>query len=298
MDYQQFISEVKKGVQQCVKEDVSIYIHTAVKNNGKERYGLTVIEKGINISPTIYLEEYFDHFKKGKPIEEIISKVVTLYQEVRFPHCWYAEHIKIYACIKEVITFKVVNLEANQEMLGEMPYIPFLDLAVVFSLMFELNDSGSATMAVKSEHLQMWGVTVKELFQEASKNTSRLLPPEFKEMQSVINGLLGTGKALKKEVEEAGEDMMYVLSNHTRTFGAACILYDGLLERIGNHLQENFYILPSSVHEVIIIPESRSLDKPALESMVREVNETQVNEEEVLSDRPYYFSRKERRLFL
>lgn len=298
MDYQQFISEVKKGVQQCVKENVAVYIHTAVKNNGKERSGITVIEKGINISPTIYLEEYFEHFQKGKPIEEIISKVVTLYQEVRFPQCWELGHIKQYELVKELIVYKVVNLKANEEMLQDMPYIPFLDLAVVFSIMFELTAGGSATMAVKSEHLQMWGVTTKELFREAKLNTSRLLPAEFKEMQLVINRLLGTEKEQRREVEDAAEDVMYVLSNQIRTFGAACILYDGLLERIGNHLKENYYVLPSSVHEVIIVPESRSIDKQSLESMVKEVNETQVDEEEVLSDRPYYFSRKEGRLFL
>ena len=67
---------------------------------------------------------------------------------------------------------------------------------------------------------------------------------------------------------------------------------------MGQKLGENYYILPSSIHEVIVVPESKSPVKQDLEEMVREINETQVEEEEILSYRAYYFSRKENRLIL
>ena len=76
------------------------------------------------------------------------------------------------------------------------------------------------------------------------------------------------------------------------------MLYEGILEKVGQKLGENYYMLPSSIHEVIVVPESNSPVKQDLEEMVREINETQVEEEEVLSDRVYNFSRKENRLFL
>ena len=97
---------------------------------------------------------------------------------------------------------------------------------------------------------------------------------------------------------EEEEESLYVLSNKLRSFGAASMLYEGILEKVGQKLGENYYILPSSIHEVIVVPESKSPVKQDLEEMVREINETQVEEEEVLSDRVYYFSRKENRLFL
>ena len=89
---------------------------------------------------------------------------------------------------------------------------------------------------------------------------------------------------------------MYVLSNNQRNYGAVSILYEGLLKDIGERLQEDYYVLPSSVHEVIIVPESNSPGQEELEHMIVEINETQVEPEEVLSDRAYYYSRKEARL--
>ena len=139
--------------------------------------------------------------------------------------------------------------------------------------------------------MEYWGVPLELLYRLAIENTPRLLQAECKPMQVVICELLG--QPCPEEEEESG---MYVLSNHHRHFGAACILYDRVLEDIGNQLNEDYYVLPSSIHEMIILPVSCLSDQMDLDSMITEINETQVSEEEVLSDHAYYFSRKENRL--
>ena len=135
-------------------------------------------------------------------------------------------------------------------------------------------------------------LSLETLHQTAFSNIKTLLPAELKTMNVVIHELL------EEPFDESEEDCMYVLTNPIRTFGAACILYEGVLEDIGNQLNENFYILPSSIHEVIIVPESKSPNRVELEEMIHEINETQVAVEEVLSDKAYYYSRKEKRLIL
>ena len=92
------------------------------------------------------------------------------------------------------------------------------------------------------------------------------------------------------------ENRMFVLSNQYRHFGAACILYNRVLEDIGNQLNENFYILPSSIHEVIILPEGFSPCEEDLNEMIIDINQTQVSEEEILSNHAYYYDRTERKL--
>ena len=89
---------------------------------------------------------------------------------------------------------------------------------------------------------------------------------------------------------------MFVLTNSFRSLGAACILYDELLTQLGNFLKENYYILPSSIHEVIIIPESQAPNKDTLNEMVQEVNETQVEPEDVLSDHVYFYNCEKKEL--
>ena len=91
---------------------------------------------------------------------------------------------------------------------------------------------------------------------------------------------------------------MYVLSNRIHSYGAAAILYSGRMEGIGMYLKSNYYVLPSSVHEVIVVPEKAAVEKEELSAMVAEINRTQVEAEEVLSDHAYYYDRKKGRLFM
>lgn len=296
MNYQQFIEEVERRVKEKIKENetMTVYIHTAVKNNGKERKGITVSEKGIHISPTIYLEEYFQQFQEGKPIEKIVEKILQLYEEVKCSHPWEESLLQNYEELREKFACKLIHRGKNEKLLNDTPYVPWMDLAIVVFVLLEVSPYGTATVLVRKEHLEIWGLTEAQLFDEAKRNTPILLPYQFCPMRKLLQEICPYAVDEGEEEEES----LYVLSNKLRSFGAASMLYEGILEKVGQKLGENYYILPSSIHEVIVVPESKSPVKQDLEEMVREINETQVEEEEVLSDRVYYFSRKENRLFL
>ncbi|MEG0721301.1 MAG: DUF5688 family protein [Lachnospiraceae bacterium] len=211
---------------------------------------------------------------------------------MRFEHSWEGKYVRDFEKVKKQVVYKVINYKKNAELLNEIPYVGFLDLAVVFYVLLELNQHGTATMTIRNEHLKGWGVSREELLKVAQENTVRLLPAEFKTMKTVLEEMLTLN------IAEDTEDYMYVLSNPMKNFGACCILYDGILEKIGNRLGGNYYILPSSVHEVIIIPENQSPGKKELRIMITEINETQVAEEEILSNVPYYYVREKKQLFL
>lgn len=296
MNYQQFIEEVERRVKEKIKgnETITVYIHTAVKNNGKERKGITVSEKGIHISPTIYLEEYFQQFQEGKPIEKIVEKILQLYEEVKCSHPCEESLLQNYEELKGKFACKLIHRGKNEKLLNDIPYVPWMDLAIVVFVLLEVSPYGTATVLVRKEHLEIWGLTEAQLFDEAKKNTPILLPYQFCPMRKLLREICPYAVDEGEEEEES----LYVLSNKLRSFGAASMLYEGILEKVGQKLGENYYILPSSIHEVIVVPESKSPVKQDLEEMVREINETQVEQEEVLSDRVYYFSRKENRLFL
>lgn len=296
MNYQQFIEEVERRVKEKIKENetMTVYIHTAVKNNGKERKGITVSEKGIHISPTIYLEEYFQQFQEGKPIEKIVEKILQLYEEVKCSHPWEESLLQNYEELKGKFACKLIHRGKNEKLLNDIPYVPWMDLAIVVFVLLEVSPYGTATVLVRKEHLEIWGLTEAQLFDEAKRNTPILLPYQFCPMRKLLQEICPYAVDEGEEEEES----LYVLSNKLRSFGATSMLYEGILEKVGQKLGENYYILPSSIHEVIVVPESKSPVKQDLEEMVREINETQVEEEEVLSDRVYYFSRKENRLFL
>ena len=296
MTYYQFVQAVEGRIKEAVKESVAVRIHTAEKNIGTIRRGLTLTEQDINISPTIYLEEYYRQFQNGGSLEHITSDILRLYNEVRFQKSWGEEKLYDYSQVKEKVIYRLVNYKSNEKMLRNVPYIVYLDLAIVFCVLLEVTKYGTATMAIRNDHLDLWGVEKEELYRQASENTSKFLPDDFSSMSAVIEELTEESEAHISFEDK--EEEMYVLSNRIHSYGAAAILYSGRMEGIGMYLKSNYYILPSSVHEVIVVPEKAAVEKEDLSAMVAEINRTQVEAEEVLSDHAYYYDRKKGRLFM
>ena len=293
MTYFQFIHAVETKVKKEVEEEKTVSIHTNVKNNGVRRSGIMISEKGINISPTIYLEEYFHQFRMGYPLEQIAKDIVGLYEKIRFQNSWEdGEKVKDYEFVKDKIIYRLIGREENQELLKEIPYKSYLDLAIIYYVLLEVDEYGMASMMVRAEHMDMWKVTEEDLYYRASKNTQELLPYEFAPMRTVIEELLGLG------MEEGPAEKMYILSNEMRSYGAAALIYPDCLRKSAGVVGENFFVIPSSVHETIIVAESEAPGIEELGSMIEEINETQVEAEEVLSDRAYYYDRESGKLAL
>lgn len=293
MNYQQFVCAVERKVKQQMTEGMSVCIQRTTKNNGKVRIGIMLSEEGSNVSPTIYLEEYFDQFQKHKSIDQVVKNIWRLYREVRIEHTWETSILQSFSKTRQKIVYKLIHAQENEELLKTIPHVLYLDLAIVCYILLDISESGTATILITNEMMKMWKIEKEMLYSIAHQNTKKALPAEFKTMRAVVAELLG-----EESKPGEGEDLMYVLTNEIRSFGASCILYDKVLEDIGNQLGENYYVLPSSVHEVIIVPESKSPNRADLEDMIEEINDTQVEEEEILSYRAYYFSRKENRLIL
>lgn len=292
MNYQSFISSVKERIEALLESHVSVNIHTTLKNNNKERIGITISNQDTNIFPTIYLEEYYTQYLAGRSISDIADNIVNIYHEVKFETSWDIDQIQIFDQAKSKIAYKLIHFEKNRTLLNDIPFIPFHDLAIVFYLLIQNTERGSASILVTNTLLHSWDICLSELYQIASLNTPRLLSAELLPMYAMIQELSGD----YSESEDNKESYMYVLTNTQRYFGAACILYSRVLEDISNQLDEDFYILPSSIHETIILPVSKSSSRDVLDEMIAEINRTQVADEEVLSDHAYYYSRKENRL--
>ncbi len=299
MSYEKFVESVVSILRGQVEESLHLSVYTSVKNNGYERRGITFSEEETNISPTIYLEEYYEKFIRGDDVKRLAEQVLEMYQKVRVKHTWGGEIVQDYQHVREKVIYKLVNREKNKELLLQVPHVNYLDLAVLFYVLVDMDETKGqmATMLIRNEHLKWWDVTAEEICRMAAVNTERLLPYEFSAMCMVIEEMLDDGDLDDAEWRRMREqENMYVLTNHIRSGGAAVILYPGRLESIGAYFKENYYILPSSVHEVIILPESKALSKEEMECVIREVNETQVQAEEFLSNHAYYYDRAKKEI--
>ncbi len=297
MSYEKFVEEIADIIRSRINRDVRISVHTVTKNNGYERKGITFFKEGSMAAPTIYLERYYEEYIEGDGLGEIGMRILGAYHKEVAQHGLgekVAEHVRDYQNIKDKIIYKLVNRERNKELLSQVPHEDYLDLAVLFYVVVNIDETGEelATMLIQNEHLIWWKVSAEEIRRRAQLNTEKLLPYEFCAMCMVIEEMLGDRDMGDEDWRKLKEqENMYVLTNHLRNWGASVLLYSGRLEAIGAYFKENYYILPSSIHEVILIPESKAVSKEEMEGVVREVNETEVQTEEFLSDHVYYYDR-------
>lgn len=180
----------------------------------------------------------------------------------------------------------------NKRKLQYMPHIKYLDLAVVFYYRLEGGKLNGASIIIHDCNLHAWGIEKEQLVKDALLNTSRKLPYTIQGMEALIAELSGSQPRI------TGEELMYILTNEEKYYGAAVILYPHVLNHIAKVLKKNFYILPSSVHECILVPDQGQYSRIELKRMVKEVNDSQVEDEEILSYEIYYYDCKKEALMM
>lgn len=210
-------------------------------------------------------------------------------------------HFLNYEDVEKRVVYKLVNTGRNRELLEDVPHIEFLDLSIVFQIVLTGEPEGTASLLIHSAHIKLWGVTVDNLFKAAAKNTPKIMGCELKSMDDVICEILQGESAESFDRDAAKAELadsvpLYVLSNRYKVEGAACVLYPMLLQEICVKLNSSFYIIPSSIHEVLIMPTDGYDTGEELRAMIKDVNDTQVDPDEILSYSLYYYDGDENRL--
>lgn len=300
MSYDQFLEEVKTAVQGELGIGYDVRTQKITKNNGVVLDGLIIGEAGKKIAPTMYLNPYYTRFKQGMSLKDILAEVISEYRESSNIVFGDMKRLLDFNNLKDRVVYKLVQRETNQELLGEIPAFEFLDLAVVFYLILDENKGGQMTALIRNSHMATWGTTKEELYRLAKKNTPELLPPVIKTIKEIMCDMLKEhlgdfymDELLDDLLEEDSERKpFYVLSNEKQINGAGCLLYEDCLKKFAEEQNADVIILPSSVHEVILLPDKGDMDYAELQEMVSQINRNEVPEEDVLSDGVYKYSRR------
>lgn len=198
--------------------------------------------------------------------------------------------------VKENIIFKVINGKRNEDFLENIPHIDYLDLAIVFYCYmpdWKTND-GKGFMAVTNDILNMWNVDVKVLMEAAMENTPRILGLKIRGILSTIASYIGDDNLQEIAEEEDNYTPLYVATNNMATHGAGVLIYRDALRAMAAKLKADLYIIPCSVHEIIICKciEGCDFSINELKKMIYNVNRTELSEKDYLSDNLYFYNRK------
>lgn len=291
MNLQEFVIEIRDRVSEELGSDYSVLDRKVIKNNSIEYDCLSITYKNNVVSPSIYLKSYYQQWIGGRSIEDITKDVIDAYKaSMKNLNRDWSNFIDTDNATEKVI-LRLVNYSKNKKILEKCPHERIGDFAVTYHYLVSNNETdGLATARIDYNNISYFGLEENELRSLALENTERIFPPIFEGLEDIFRKFSEKYFNCSISGIRAEEHaQMYLLTNSEKLNGAACILYKGLLDRIRKVLGRDFYIIPSSINEVLILPASPELCRSALEEMVREVNKESVPETEVLSDKVYYY---------
>ena len=299
MELVEFAAKIGTMVQEKMGSGYAISNHQVRKNNGIVLNAITIRTEESNIAPSIYIEHFYDEVESGsKSMDEVAGEICETYEQNDHPLGFDVNSFIDFGSVKDRVIYRLVNYEKNMDELADMPHDRYLDFAIIYCVLVPMGEMGATgTIMVTNDHLTMWGIGKLELVEMADRNTPRLLKSELVSMENMlISMLLGEDTASDNSGLLPPGSEMYVLSNRSKMNGASCLLYPGLLAQIADYWGRDFYVLPSSVHETILIPDDKKMYPVALTNMVKEVNSSQLLPSEVLSDHAYFYSKSEKML--
>lgn len=286
MNFEEFKTWIKENItSKDWKETSQVEISVVKKNNGISKAGLFIRENGQDVSPILYLDDYYIHYQNGEILENIIRNIRADYDEKVQMAAVKIPNLQEFENVRGEIIYRLVNYEKNKELLEDCPHRRLHDLAVTFRWVAHIDNDGVSTSLITNRQVKEWGVTISDLILTAQQNTPRLFPAKIVDIEEMLAGM-------RSFISCLSAIPMYILTNEQEVNGASALLYGDVLKDFANKKGTDMYILPSSIHEVILLPADRIDDPTKLLSMVHDANATVVSIGDVLSDSVYYYDRK------
>ena len=322
-EYKTFKELLTPAIQRRISPLIHISIRDYLKNNGVKARGVTFepvkAASGpvLDISPVIYIDSLYEAYRTGSlGLNDIASIIASEYFKYLEPPFKNLPDILDFKIARKRLAFRVVNTGLNAELLSSVPHMDILDLSLVFYYLVN-DDSGSLSYCTVTNHLiNKWNLSLEKLYDTAVKNAPRLLPLSLSSIDKAVCRIIDPKAADKQDIDQSGSasgsssgcnyDLdpgsktgqtkkpwgaaAFVLTNTAGTHGSAVIFYKGVPEKCFELIGESYFILPSSIHELILVRESMVRDPFELTKIVRSVNSSSVSRNEFLSDKVYHYS--------
>ena len=303
MNFEEFINTIKDTIKEYLPEDyrdaeVNILENRKLNTNYT---GLTVTREGDTLAPTINLNNLFDSYSKHPEhsITAVMQEVASVIQHT--PETFDIGRIMDYDRVKKNLFMRLSAAEKNKDLLEHAPHIRKEDLAITFHIMLDQSDKGTATTMINDNMMEAYGIDLDQLYQDALLNSPVIWPAQIENMgealsRMMIEDMKSAGappeviQEMEKDLKESNKDNpMTIITNDRLVDGASAIFYPGVMDLVGERMQGDYFILPSSVHETLVVPDDGGVSLQELTDMVKEVNMTQVSPEDQLTDQVYHY---------
>lgn len=293
--YDEIINAIREEIPEEIRDMMEVDIREIVKANDTVLHGVVIKAPEQVIVPTIYIEDCIKQLPEDFAMKDLAEAIVSLYQ-VGMRETPAIESFSLeFDDIKDKLVVQLAEVDRNRDRLKELAYKPLDNGMVMLAyVVVQEDERGSMRFAVTKDIVEGQNYDIDKMFETAMKNNE----PVLVDISDAIfsDGIEFADNLFDKEINDKLPDGMYTLTNSSTNLGAAVLYYPDVQKRIGDMLQNSYYVLPSSIHELMILPCSVNDNPEFLRKMVKEANETVVNPQEVLSDRVFMYDREKERL--
>lgn len=304
MNFEEFKTAVLEGIKKFLPEqfwEAEINLQNVTKNNGVTLTGIIIKLPSCNVAPTIYLEYFYSLYERGTEMSDILRELAEVRIQKDSLTNIETELLTNFEKCKEKIKPRLIGTEMNQRILQERPHVLIEDLAVLFHIDFGRSEDGFMTVPVSNSLMNNWNISVDELYKLAVENMINENAVIFGSMGKIVMEMMYPDMMENKDCDrdtaemlfetlDSSDTQMYIATNKDKYLGASVILDTQFMNRVVDSIGDNFFIIPSSIHELILIPDDKSISVSQLENMITEVNATQLEVEDILSNHPYRYS--------
>lgn len=288
MDYERF----KEGFQDALKAELTVrgaeveLESRRVEKMNQSYDAITVRPVDSAIGVNISVEKAFAEYENGSDIPEIVNRFADAVENgLRESPQFDLDSLSDYEQMKSKLSMEVVSADRNAELLQNVPHERMEDMAVIYRFVLDQTDSGNGTILVTNQMLDQYGITKEQLRADALENAPEIRPSEIRGMSEVMSEI---APGMIPEVAPEDEQI-FVATVPDKIHGAGVIAYPNFMEDAAQKMGGDFFVLPSSIHEVLLVRDNGQMTAKELENMVKEVNATQVEPADQLTDHVYHY---------
>ena len=289
LSYQEFSVCVREYLKKHISPGVEMTTGRRNRRGGKLKDTVEFHGKGDNFGRVFYIEDMYMEYLQGASPEVIADGVLQMCTG-GLPDG--VLRILDYEQVKEHLTLRLVNFEKNREVLDDFIYRPFLDLALTCRVVCPAEENVLRTMAVSYALLERWGVSEEEVFSQAEDCMRRYEPPVLRPLRDILP------YKDPDRMSSSRESDLYILTTRSGISGASALLTSENVQMLAEQLDRDILVLPSSIHEMLLLPDWGEWEVSALRKIVEDVNRNVVPEEDYLSDNIYRYSLAEDRFMI
>ena len=289
MNYTSFCDYLLAALTDQLESGTTITKETIRKNNGVMLDALIIRLPNSASSPVIYLDSLYQTYKNGSSIQKIAQQITArLHAELPISQ-ELAGYDRSLDAVRDRIVFRLISRKDNSDLLSDVPWVPILDLAVIFCIHFGVREETQITSVIHNQQAEAWNLSPSALYQIAKINTPRICPGMIRCLEDMLFGCDQENNCEKPC--NSPVPTLYLLTNPSGIYGASCLLYEGIIKDFADRMESDLIILPSSIHEVLILTDDHEQDYHMFRNMVRHINANDVSKEDILSDELYLYRR-------